>query len=227
VSAARARVTASQSRLTSSALVERDTRVLAPTTGTIATRAVEDGEHVARGATMFTLVRTDVLELAAALPARSANGVTPGQAVRFTADGSAFEGRVARVSPTVDPVSRSITVYVQVPNPGSRLKGGTFASGRIVGGTRQGALLVPAAALRQGENGQPYVFTVAAGKVDQKNVQLGFVDEGRGMAEVLTGLNEGDQVIVGNVGTIGRGMSVTIVGGGERRRAQAGPPAAR
>jgi membrane fusion protein, multidrug efflux system len=227
VSAARARLVAAQSRLTSTSSFERDTRVLAPTTGTIATRVVEDGEHVARGATMFTLVRTDVLELAAALPARSANGVTPGQVVRFTADGASFEGRVARVSPTVDPVSRSITVYVQVPNPGSRLKGGTFASGRIVGGTRQGALLVPTAALRQGEGGQPYVFTVAADKIDQKPVQLGFVDEGRGMAEVLSGLAEGDRVVVGQVGTLGRGMSVTIVGGGEARASRGGPPAPR
>jgi len=227
VSAARARLVAAQSRLTSTSSFERDTRVLAPTTGTIATRVVEDGEHVARGATMFTLVRTDVLELAAALPARSANGGTPGQVVRFTADGASFEGRVARVSPTVDPVSRSITVYVQVPNPGSRLKGGTFASGRIVGGTRQGALLVPTAALRQGEGGQPYVFTVAADKIDQKPVQLGFVDEGRGMAEVLSGLAEGDRVVVGQVGTLGRGMSVTIVGGGEARASRGGPPAAR
>lgn len=227
VSAARARVVAADSRLTSSASFVRDTRVLAPTTGTIARRGVEDGEHVARGATMFTLVRTDVLELAAALPARSANGVTPGQAVRFSADGASFEGRVARVSPTVDPVSRSVTVYVQVPNPGARLKGGTFASGRIVGGTRQGALLVPTAALRQGEGGRPYVFVVANGKVEQKPVQLGFVDEGRGLAEALSGLAEGDQLIVGNVGTLGRGMPVTIVGGGERRAGQGGAPRAR
>ncbi len=105
---------------------------LAPTTGVIAQRLVENGEHVARGAGLFTLVRSDVLELAAAVPARQASAVRVGQVVHFVADGRSFDGKVARVSPTIDPTTRSVTVYVQIPNASGSLKGGTFATGRVV-----------------------------------------------------------------------------------------------
>lgn len=131
VSAA-ARLAASEARLRASALVERDTRIVAPVAGTIERRGIERGVRALRGAELFTLVRTDILELTAAVPARLAAGVKPGLAVRFTADGRAIEGRVARVSPTIDPASQSVTVYVQVPNAGAGLKGNSFATGQIV-----------------------------------------------------------------------------------------------
>ena len=99
-----------------------DTRVLAPSAGVIERRMVNPGEHVNRNVPLFTLVRGDVLELAAAVPERAAAGVQAGQSVRFTADGGQFEGRVARISPSVDPTSRSVTVYVQVPNADGRLR---------------------------------------------------------------------------------------------------------
>ena len=44
----------------------------------------------------------------------------------------AIEGRVARVSPTIDLQSQSVTVYVQVPNGTGSLKGNTFATGQII-----------------------------------------------------------------------------------------------
>ena len=48
------------------------------------------------------------------------------------------------------------------------------------------------------------------------------VDDRAGVAEVLSGLSEGDRVIVGNLGTLGRGMQV-IVAGEERRDEEYGP----
>jgi membrane fusion protein (multidrug efflux system) len=211
---ARARLAAAEARLKSTSMVVRDTRVLSPTTGVVAVRVVEDGEHVARGATMFTVVRSDVLELAAAVPARSANVVQVGQTVHFAADGRNIEGRVARVSPTIDPATRSLTVYAQIPNPGSRIKGGTFASGRVVSRVITGTLRVPTAAIRQSQdNGQPYVYRIVDRVIDVAQVQLGAVDDRSGVAEVLSGLSEGDRVVVGNVGTLGRGMQVQVVGG--------------
>lgn len=222
VATARARLAAAEARTRTSGMAERDTRVLAPASGTIERRTVQTGERMSRGAAMFTLVRSDLLELAASVPARQANSVRTGQLVRFAADGRTFDGRVARVSPTIDPSSRSITVYVQVPNPGGQLKGGTFATGRVVSRTIPDAVTVPSAALRQGQNdGRPFVYRIDANNaVEQATVQVGVVDERRGITEILDGLREGDRVIVGNVGTLGRGMKVVMAGGGEGRRAQ-------
>jgi membrane fusion protein, multidrug efflux system len=211
VAAARAQVAATEAQVRATSSEARDTRVVAPTTGVLERRFVESGEHVTRGAQLFTVVRTDVLELAATVPARFASQVRTGQLTRFTADGRSIEGRVVRVSATIDPATRSITVYVQVPNPAGALKGGTFVSGRVVGRSIPEALVIPVAGVRQHEGGTPYVYTIDGETVAQKDVQVGVVDEGAGIAEIISGLEEGERVIVGNVGTLGRGMQVRVV----------------
>ena len=213
VTSSRARLAAAQARLRATGSLVADTRVLAPTSGVIERKTVENGEHVARGASMFTLVRSDVLELAAAVPSRQANVVRVGQTVHFSADGRAFDGKLARVSPTVDPTTRSVAVYVQIPNASGTLKGGTFASGRVVSRTVQGTLVVPTTAIRQSAGeGKPFVYRLAGKSIDVASVQVGVIDERAGRAEILDGLSEGDRVVVGNVGALGRGMQVIIAG---------------
>jgi RND family efflux transporter MFP subunit len=222
VVAAQARVAAAEARVRSTASFVTDTRVLAPTRGVVSLRQVEDGEHVARGASMFTVVRNDVLELAASVPARRAGGIRAGQVVRFTADGRRFEGRVARVSPTIDPVSRSLTVYVEVPNANGALRGNSFATGRVVGRSIPDALLVPTTAIRQGaDSTATFVYRVAGERLERAPVRLGIVDDVQGVAEVAEGLKAGDRVVVGNVGTLGEGMRVTVVGEGSAPAAAA------
>jgi membrane fusion protein (multidrug efflux system) len=217
VSAARARLAAAEARRGSTRREVADTRVVAPVSGVIERRTVNPGEHITRNASLFTLVRGDVLELAAAVPERQAAGVRPGQPVRFTADGMEFTGRVARMSPSVDPGSRSVTVYVQVPNADGRLRAGTFASGRIVSRVLDNVLVVPLAALREGrEGGEPVVYRVVDEKIDVATVSLGLRDETQGLVEITGGLDEGDQVVVGNVGILGTGMAVRMAGQGGR-----------
>jgi membrane fusion protein (multidrug efflux system) len=211
VATARARLAAAAARLRASGNEARDTRIVAPASGVLEKRLVDAGVHLSRGAPMFTIVRSGTLELAAAVPARQATAVRPGQTVHFVADARRFDGKVARVSPTIDPATRAVTVYVQVPNPGNTLRGGTFATGRVVSRTLENVVAVPTAALRQGqEDGKPFVYRIDGKTLNVAPVQLGAVDEQLGVAQVTEGLQNGDKVIVGNVGTLGRGMQVTI-----------------
>ena len=212
VASANARLAAADAKVRGSTSVLSDTRVIAPTTGVIEDRSIENGEHIARGATMFTLVRTNVLELAAAVPSRFAGAVRVGLPVLFGAEGRSFSGKVARVSPTVDPTTRSVTVYVQIPNETDALKGGTFAAGRIVSRMIQNALVVPMSAIRLTGDGQQYVYRLSGKAIDIANVHVGATDDRAGLTEVLSGLSDGDRIIVGNVGTVGRGMQVIIAG---------------
>jgi membrane fusion protein (multidrug efflux system) len=225
VISSRARLAAAQARVRATSSTVTDTRVTAPTSGVIAQRLAENGMHMSRGAPLFTLVRSDVLELAAAVPARQANAVRVGQTVHFSADARAFDGKVARVSPTIDPQSRSVTVYVQVPNGSGALKGGTFASGRVVSRTVRSTLVIPASAVHQSQDaGKPFVYRIAGKVIDVATVDVGVVDERAGTAEILQGLRDGDRLVVGNVGVLGRGMQVIIIGeeGGERRAGSGG-----
>jgi membrane fusion protein, multidrug efflux system len=219
LAASRARLAAAEARVRATTSLLTDTRALAPTTGVVARRTVENGEHVARGAEMFTVVRSDVLELAAAVPARQANEIKVGQRVHFAAGGQDLEGRVARVNPTIDPTNRSITVYAQVPNGNGALKGNSFATGRIVSRTVDGAIVIPGAAIRQSQgNEKPFVYRLGAeDALERAPVSVGIVDEAQAIAEIVEGLNVGDRIVVGNVGTLGAGMKVTIAGGGEGR----------
>lgn len=211
VGTARARLAAANARVRTSSTSARDTRVLSPTSGIIERRFVENGEHVANGAQMFSVVRNNVLELAAAVPERVASGVSTGQAVRFLANGRTFEGRVARVSPTVDALSRSVTVYVQVPNGDGALKGGTFATGTLLARNIANAITVPLSAIRQTAGNAQIVYRIEDGTLDTANVTVGVRDERAGIAEIVSGLAAGDTVVSGNVGSLGRGMKVQII----------------
>jgi hypothetical protein len=56
--------------------------------------------------------------------------------------------------------------------------------------------------------------------IDIAPVTVGAADDERGLVQVVEGLNAGDRVVVGNVGTLGRGMQVIIAGEeGSGRRA--------
>lgn len=223
VGTARARVAAANARLRTSSTSARDTRVVAPTSGTIEKRFVESGEHVANGAQLFSVVRNNVLELAGAVPERVASNVTPGQSVRFLANGQTFEGRVARVSPTVDPLSRSVTVYVQVPNPNGALKGGTFATGTLLARNIANAITLPTSAIRQTGQGGQIVYKIEKGELNTVPVTVGVRDDRTGVVEIVTGVAAGDSIVSGNVGSLGRGMKVEIMGTNADRGSGAAP----
>jgi RND family efflux transporter MFP subunit len=216
VPSAKAKVAAAEARIRATSSVVRDTRVLAPTNGIVSKRLVENGEHVARGASMFEVVRNDVLELVAAVPARAAGSVRVGQSVRFVADGRDFGGSVARVSPTIDPATRSITVYVEVPNPSGAIRGGTFATGQVVSRTVNNVLAIPRDAVHYSADGaSQYAYRIVNDLIEYATVKTGITDDRLGLVEIVDGLAAGDRIIVGNVGNVGRGMRVSIAGGAE------------
>lgn len=211
--ASRARLAASESKLRSAELARRDAQVVAPAAGTISQRLVQTGERVSRGAQLFVLVRDDTLEFTAAIPARAASLVRAGQEVRFAVDGRDFVGHVARVSPAIDLASRSVAVYVRVPNRSHDLKANAFASGRLVSNIQAGVLTVPLTAIRRSrQDDAPFVYRLEGDQISTAQVHLGGSDEARGLVEITDGLAVDDRVVVGNVGTIGRGMRVQVLG---------------
>ena len=218
--AARAAVAAATAALRAASLDASNTRLVAPAAGVVSLRNAQPGERVAPNQPLVTMVRNDVLELTASVPERQAAAVRTGLPVRLVVGDRTLDATVTRVSPTVDPASRSVTVYVSIPNRGGAIKGNTFARGRIVGETKRGVLLVPTAALRQPADpaDPPFVWRIAGGALEKRGVALGVTDDGAGMAEVTDGLAAGDRVVVGNVGALGSGMKVTIAGAGRGGR---------
>lgn len=218
VNAASARLAAAAATQSAASITARDTRVTAPISGIISTKLVDVGEHLARGGPMFTLVRNTTLELAATVPERQASSIKVGQHVSFAVEGQNLTGKVARVSPTIDPSSRSITVYIDVANSNGSIKGNSLATGTVLVTTVNGALIIPTSALHQGaDSGRTYVYRINSGAVEQTNVTVGIVDNRAGKAQITSGLNPGDKVISGNVGTLSAGAKVQVIGGDRSR----------
>lgn len=192
--------------------------VRAPVAGVIARRSVDAGDRVKDGDPLFQLVNTAELEFAAAVPSEFATRVRPGQDVALQATGVAdggLRGRVTRVNPTVDPATRQLTVYVAVRNTDGRLVGGLFASGRVVLREVRGAVAVPQAGVRAGENGAAYVWIVEGRKIARRDVTVGVADEAAGLVEIVSGLAGGETVVVGPAEGLRPGQAVTVAGGRE------------
>jgi membrane fusion protein, multidrug efflux system len=119
------------------------------------------------------------------------------------------------VSPTIDLQSQSVTVFVQVPNGNGALKGNTFATGQIIERSLTEQIVIPQGAVRQTAataGGALFVWKVEGGALSRTDVKLGIVDEARGVVQVTEGLKVGDEIVVGNVGLLGAGMQVQIIG---------------
>lgn len=109
------------------------------------------------------------------------------------------------------------------------LKGNTFATGQVVTTAISDALVVPATAIRANVDGtRSFVYKIQGGELVMAFVRTGISDESRGMVQIVEGLQEQDQVVVGSPGTLGPTMKVTIIGneggrGGGRRGQKSTP----
>jgi multidrug efflux pump subunit AcrA (membrane-fusion protein) len=146
---------------------------------------------------LLSIVDLAQMEIEAPVPASEVPRVRVGQVASFRVDGfgeRTFVGRVERINPVTEQGSRSITLYLSVPNAEGLLKGGMFAKGDLVLDKTEPMPAVPMSAIRE-EAGQTYVFTLEGGKLARRAVTLGLRDEQSGLVEVRSGLTAGVQVI--------------------------------
>lgn len=187
----------------------RDTVVTAPFDGMIRERLSGVGDFVAVGQPVVTLVRVHPLRLRLEVPEREAAGVRGGQPVKLTVEGDpgTHEGEVARISPAIREDSRTLLVEAEVPNPGGRLRPGSFAKAEIVTEANEAAVLVPTSSIVSFA-GIEKVLGVADGKAVEKRVKTGRRAGDR--VEILEGAAAGDLVVV-EPGNLVDGQPVTIV----------------
>jgi RND family efflux transporter MFP subunit len=219
--AAQAQLDDAKARLASAEENLNRTKVTAPFAGVVAERTVSAGDVVQPGGQLFTVIDPSSMRLEAAVPAEQLGLVKLGAPVRFSVTGYAgqrFTGRITRVNPTADPVTRQVRVYATIPNEARRgsapLVGGLFAEGRIASASRAG-LVVPAAAVDQ-RGLAPTVVRLKAGKVESVSVQLGLHDKAAETYEVTSGLAAGDTLLVGAAQGISAGTAVKVNAPGDR-----------
>jgi RND family efflux transporter MFP subunit len=201
-----------------------DAVVHAPFDGIVATRLVQPGEKINVDDSLLTLVDLSKMELEAPAPASEIPSVKVGQLALFRVGGFGerrFEGRVERINPMTEQASRSIMVYLSVPNADGALKGGMFAQGELTLDKTAPTPSMPAAAVHS-VAGLAYVFVLAGGRIVQRSVTLGLRSEDQGMVEVREGLKPGEQVIVANLDALKDGQAAVLKTGAAPARAEIG-----
>jgi len=204
-----ARVAAARARL-------EDTVIRAPFSGRVGLRRISVGSLISPGTVITTLDDSSLIKVDFAVPEVNLSQLREGLSLTATSTaypGRRFSGRVTSVDSRVDPVSRSVLVRAEVPNPESLLKPGMFLNVEIVRDQRN-ALVVPEEALVP-EQDRQYVFVVDGGKAQRREVRIGA--RRPGSVEILSGLERGERVIV-------EGTVKVREGGAVRDLAMAGPP---
>ena len=146
---AEAQVSAARARQKSVWQQIDDTTVKAPFAGIVSDRPANLGDVVSPGTALFTIIDPSSMRLEALVPSDQIQQVQPGRACTFRVRGmtdQTFTGRIDRLSPTADPVTRQVSIFVSLPNTGGKLIAGLFAEGRVETATRQG-LVVPLSAV--------------------------------------------------------------------------------
>lgn len=204
---------AQQAQVANARRAREKARVTAPFDGVISRRSVDPGTFVATGSPLVTLVDLSRLEVEATAPVAAAPKLQPGQDVDLRIEGFGarqFHGKVARLAPVAAEGSRMLPVYVSLDNPGGELRGGMFASGRIVLEARENALGVPAGALRRGADG-PYVLVIEGGKAVRRAVTVAREWDSGAVLEIATGLAPGDVVVSAPLAELRPGDTVELL----------------
>jgi multidrug efflux pump subunit AcrA (membrane-fusion protein) len=187
-----------------------DAVIRAPVPGAIADRTVQRGEYLRENTQVAMIVRMHPLKLRTAVQEKYANLVHQNQIVDFHVEpfpNETFHGKIAFISPAVDPSSRTFAVEVLVDNPQRRLKPGFFAKGQASISRDDGVVAVPEGSIST-LAGVSSVYLIENGAVKQQTVQLG--EHSGQFVEILSGLKGNEILAVSNLNELVTGLKVDV-----------------
>jgi RND family efflux transporter MFP subunit len=208
---AAARLSAAQAQLSARELDLQRADVAAPDDGTISARNALPGIVGTAGLELFRIIRRDKLEWRGELTAAQLSRAAPGQQVLLSLPGGATAlARIRHLAPSMNTQTRLAVVYADIEQSQSA-RAGTYVHGRIVLG-KVPALVVSASAVVV-RDGESFAFTLTS-QGDGQRVSQKRVEVGRRMGkqvEILSGLGEGDRVVVQGAGFLDDGDPVRVV----------------
>jgi len=219
------------------------TRIVAPFDGVVTVRSADVGTLVAAGTSESTqaipvvrLAQYSVLRLVLPIPESVAGQIRVGETmtVRVQALNQDITGKVSRFADALNEQTRTMETEVDFQNADNHLLPGMFAEATITYNQQHDVLTIPLEAVQHesdsdsdGHNGKSASVLVlnAQNEVESRRVTLGHAGDSR--VVVLTGLNEGERVILGSRGDVRPGQKVlpkevaTSTSANDRERADA------
>jgi membrane fusion protein, multidrug efflux system len=215
VASAEATEAAAQAQIAGIAIRLGETRITSPIDGTISVRRLDPGALVGPpgGGAIVTVVRTDRLRVFITLNERDATGVAIGKEAHVELDAlpdhPPFWGKVVRLAPSFDPLTRTLEAEVQLPNPLGELRPGMYGRGSIVMEHHPNTPVVSVNAV-QISSGKKYVFVLHDTKVERRPIETGAeVDDGNGL-EIRAGLQAGEEVVIAGADGLSDGTTVRV-----------------
>ena len=187
------------------------TRILAPFDGVIGLRNVSLGDFVTPGQAIAPLEAVQTLKVDFRLPERFVSEVALEQKLELQVDarpGQRFDGVVYAISPLIEEGGRSILVRAQVDNADGLLNPGMFARVQLIT-EESDVLVVPEAAMSPSGQTQ-FVVRLQEGQAERVPVVMG--ERRAGLVEIVSGLDEGDLVVVAGLQRVRAGMPLSSIG---------------
>lgn len=211
-------------------------KVFAPFDSMAGIRLVNLGDYVKDGADLVNLEDVSSVWVDFRLPERFLDRIRVGQPVEITLDAlpdRRLKAAVAALDSQLDANGRSVLVRARLANPDGVLRSGMFARARIVFSVRESALVVPEEALvPQGD--KQFIVKVVPGDKGQvsQRVEARIGQRASGKVELLSGVAEGDTVVLAGQARLmrGDGLPLRVVDlnrpGGARGASASGPAGA-
>jgi membrane fusion protein (multidrug efflux system) len=226
----KAQAAQSESRLKELRINLGNTTVVSPTDGFVSQRLVDPGAWVSQNAPVVSVVDISSLRLVANVVEKDLKAVNPGDRAIVEVDafpGEKFNGRIARVSPILDPATRTASMEIEIANSEYRLKPGMYAKVTLEVDSRENVLLIPKMALVDSEGQRGVYQANDESRAAFKQIKVGLEDNDK--AEVLEGLSEGEVIISTGAGALRRNDQLIVANGGDgpSNRGNASAPSGR
>lgn len=176
----------------------RTLTLYSPASGVVLEKTAIQGMRFMPGEILFKIADLSTIWLIADVFEQDLALVHVGQSMKISIDAypqKELTGKIAFIYPTVNPETRTAKIRVELANPGGMLRPDMYASVQLVSGQDKAkALTVPDSAVIDSGTRQVVLVQRGEGLFEPREVKLGMHSDG--YAEVLQGLNEGENVVV-------------------------------
>jgi multidrug efflux pump subunit AcrA (membrane-fusion protein) len=193
--------------------------VYAPVSGVVASTPAAVGSTVSTGTALLVIASAGSLEIEARIPEREVGQLRAGlQAeVRLEAfPGETFAAELVRLSPVVDPVSRTKKIALRFTQNDPRVNAGMFARIKLNTRSYENVVSIPQEAVTD-RRGTPVVYVVNSGDLTAPTVTMREIETGArvdGEVEIKSGLAAGEAVVVQGQQFLTDGAAVRVIGRG-------------
>lgn len=174
------------------------TKIISPCDGTITRKDADSGEWISPGMPLATIAGSESREIEVAIDESDAGFVKPGQMVEISSDsypGLVWKEKVRQLDPAVqkDGTANTVKARIDCGSETPDLKFGQQVDAKIFTSVKTNTLALPFEAIVS-KNGKPFIALAVADRVSFSPVKTGI--ENTTHIEILSGLKEGDEVIV-------------------------------